>query len=272
MRRAILSAVLLLAAAPSVSAAPEETAYDYDYADLGLETDFAGGLETEYLVDSPAAAVLRHGNYRLGCRMMAGGSVVARAEVGIKDRLSVGVSWGLLNLLGRDDVDSYERTGLAARFLLVEELAWPALVIGFDNQGYGGWDEDRERYERKSKGFYFAGTRSWYGPLGTDVATTAGVNYSLETEDEDSPDAFLGLEVDFDRQFALLVDYSLGLDDNADEDPAVYGDGRGWLDVGLRWSVPSGVQFKFFFRDLLGNYAGDPTVDRQFLVSYQGSF
>ncbi|MBN2171078.1 MAG: hypothetical protein JW819_07160 [Candidatus Krumholzibacteriota bacterium] len=270
MRRAILSVLLLLAFALPARAAGEETAYDY--GDLGLATDFGGGIESDYLVDSPAAAVLRHGNYRLGCRMMAGGSVVSRAEVGIKDRLAVGVSWGLLNLLGRDDVDSYERTGLTARFLLVEEMGWPALAIGFDNQGYGAWDESRERYERKSKGFYLAGTRSWYGPMGTDVATTVGINYSLETEDEDSPDAFFGLEVDFDRQFALLVDYALGLDDNEDEDPDIYGDGLGWLDLGLRWNVQESVQFKFFFRDLLGNYAGDSTVDRQFLVSYQGSF
>lgn len=241
-------------------------------------------LRSGHLVDSPTATVLRHGNYRIRGRIMAGGSLVASTEVGIKDRFSVGVSWGMQGLLGRGEVEFNDQTALTLRLLLVEEMRFPSIVIGFDNQGYGRWDEDLERYERKSKGFFLAMTRNWYGPLGSDVATTAGINYGTETEDENSMDFFLGAEQDFGNQFALVLDYALGLDDRKDEEDDLgyerYGGGLGWLDVGLRWNIVGTVQFKFFFRDLLSNYrqpsgpdAGKrDSIDRQFEIVYQGQF
>jgi len=239
--------------------------------------DFAPGaaLRSGHVVDSPTATVLRHGKFRIRGRLMAGGSLVASTEVGIKDRFSVGVSWGMQGLLGRNDVEFNDQTALTLRLLLVEEMSWPAIVLGFDNQGYGFWSEELERYERKGKGFFLAATRNWYGPLGSDVATTLGINYGTEEKDQQSVDAWFGVEQDFGNRFALLLDYSLGLNDNLDEDPPIYGSGIGWLDAGMRWNIGGEVQFRFYFRDLLGNYDGPgraKTVDRQFEIVYQGHF
>jgi hypothetical protein len=184
----------------------------------------------------------------------------------------VGVAWGMQGLLGRGEVDVNDNTAVSVRLLLLEELNWPSAVIGFDNQGYGPWNEKLDRYERKSKGFYVTFTRNWYGPLGSDVATTVGANYSTENTDEDSMDAFFGAEMDFGNRFALLGEYALGLDDNVNDQPDAYGEGKGWLDLGLRWNIQEQIQFKFFFRDLLGNFRDYGPVDRQFELSYQGSF
>ncbi len=251
--------------------------YVDDYVD-----DYMGGsagLRSGQIVDSPTATVLRHGDFRIRGRIMDGGSLVASTEVGIKDRFSVGVSWGMQGLLGRSDVEFNDQTALMLRLLLVDELSWPSLIIGFDSQGYGAWDEELERYERKSKGFFMAATRNWYGPLGSDVATTFGINYGTEEPDQQSVDGWFGLEQDFGNRFALLMEYSLGLDDREEEDPEIYGSGLGWLDLGMRWNIGNEVQFRFYFRDLLGNYAGSPggagrakTVDRQFEIVYQGHF
>jgi hypothetical protein len=274
--RIVLAAVWLAVAAPAWG--QDDGDYAYDAPAASPRAAAAGGLlRSSTLVDSPTATVLGHGHYRIECRLMHGGSLVAGTGVGIKDRLEVGVSWGMQGLLGRGEVEFNDRTALSLRLLLAEEMELPAIAIGFDNQGYGAWDEDRERYERKSKGFFLTLTRNWYGPLGTDVATTGGINYSGEDRDESSLDFFAGLEQDFDGRVALLVDYAAGLDDRRDETPARYGSGRGWLDVGLRWNVVDQVQFKFFFRDLLANYR-DPfdgsreSVDRQLEISYEGSF
>ena len=272
--RLLLAATCLLAAA--AAAAQNDADYAYDAPNPSAPAS-GGLLRSSNLVDSPTATVLGHGRYRIECRLMNGGSLVAGTSVGIRDRFEVGVSWGMQGLLGRGEVEFNDRTALSLRLLLVEEMALPALAIGFDNQGYGAWDEDLERYERKSKGFFLVATRNWYGPLGTDVATTGGINFSSENKDESSLDFFAGLEQDFDGQFALIVDYAAGLDDRRDERPARYGRGLGWLDLGMRWNVIGGVQFKFFFRDLLSNYR-DPadgtrdSVDRQLEIIYEGSF
>ncbi len=274
---------LLLAAACLAVALPVlgQTNADYAYDAPPSSAAASGGLlRSSNLVDSPTATVLGHGRYRIECRLMHGGSLVAGTSVGIRDRLEVGVSWGMQGLLGRGEVEFNDRTALSLRLLLVEEMELPALVLGFDNQGYGAWDEGLERYERKSKGFFLAATRNWYGPLGTDVATTGGINLSGENTDESSLDFFAGLEQDFDGQFALILDFAAGLDDRRDEQPTRYGRGVGWLDLGMRWNAIGGVQFKFFLRDLLSNYRhpdgpragrGD-SVDRQLEISYEGSF
>lgn len=288
---------LLVMAACLVAALPvraqDDADYGYDEPAADRPASAPVLLRSSFLVDSPTATVLGHGHYRIRCRLMDGGSLVAGTSVGIKDRLEVGVSWGMQGLLGRGEVEFNDRTALSLRLLLVEEMQLPAILIGFDNQGYGRWyeqvnlDDDPaletvERYERKSKGFYVALTRNWYGPLGTDVATTGGINFSGEDRDESSLDFFVGLEQDYRGQFALLIDYAAGLNDRSDEEPlSSFGRGLGWLDLGLRWNVVGGVQFKFFFRDLLSNYrhpAGDPregrgdSVDRQLEISYEGSF
>ena len=257
----IMMALCLLWAAPA-----QAQGHDYGGALPAL------GLSSTHVIDSPAASILRHGAYRFSGRMMASGSLVARTEVGIKDRFSVGISWGMQGLLGRGDVVFNENTAISLRLLLVEEMHLPAILIGFDNQGYGPWDEELRRYERKSKGFYAVMTRNWYGPLGSDVATTVGANYSMEGEDEQSVDAFFGLEQDFGNQIALLVDYSLGLNDREREDPPEFGEGKGWLDLGMRWNIQEHIQFKFFFRDLLANFEEDGRINRQFLITYEGNF
>ncbi|MCP4548952.1 MAG: hypothetical protein GY835_21060 [bacterium] len=257
-------------------------AQDEGYVD---DVYLSNGETTLDIIDSPTAQVLRNGEYRLGCRLMAMGSVIAHADVGIQDRVSIGVSWGMTNLLGRDDVETYENTGLSVRLLLVQEMQYPGIAIGFTNQGYGHWYESLERYERKSKGFYACATRHWYGPWDTEIVTTGGINYSLEKEDESSVDAFFGLEQTFDGQFSLLVDYSLGLNDSRGEDEEAagfdserrFGDGLGWLDFGLCWTLEGSLELKFVLRDLLSNYRDPATgkrtaVDRQFMISYVGSF
>jgi len=271
MRRVCLLILALLL--PAVAGAQ-----DYDLLDSDApEYDYDEGepvalLRSLRLVDSPTAVVLRHAEYRITGRIMANGSVIAMTEVGIKDRFSVGVAWGMQGLLGRGDVEVNDNAGVSVRLLLVEELDWPSLVIGFDSQGYGPWYEDQERYERKSKGFFACLTRNWYGPMGSNVATTGGMNYSFEDKDDSSIDAFVGGELEFGGTFAFVGEFSLGLNDNKKETPAVFGQGSGWLDAGLRWTIRDTIQFKFFLRDLMGNYRGYGPVDRQLELSYQGNF
>jgi hypothetical protein len=268
--RALVVVALLAIAAPAVNA---------QEADWEIPAEFdAFTVGDQYVIDSPTAIMLRHGEYRISGRVMDQGSVLARAEVGIRDRASIGVAWGMLNLLGRGEVETYPNTGLMARLLLVEEFELPAIAIGFDNQGYGGWYEEWNRYERKSKGFYLSVTKHWYGPARADVATTGGMNYSLEDQDESGVDFFFGLEANFGSHFGLLLDYNLALNDRERESPTErLGSGKGYLDLGLQWTVTPSVLFKFFLRDLLGNYrdpaTGDKsTVERQFLIAYHGDF
>jgi len=253
-----------------------------DDDDMGLYENLGGdflpaygSMSNLFLVNSPTANLPKHGEYRVSGRMMGGDSWVTRTEIGIGGRFSVGVAWGMLDLLGTGAVEIYEKTGLSLRLRLADEGPMPAFLIGFDNQGYGAWDEDLQRYARKSKGFYVVMTRSWYGAFGSDLATSLGVNYSLEREDEDSADAFFGLEQHFDSSFSLLAEYELGLDDRSQD--VQYGEGNGWLDLGLNWKLGGNFSFKFILSDLLKNGVDPATneafgIDRQLVINFGGSF
>jgi hypothetical protein len=272
-----LSTLILLVMLPMLAFAQGENDDRglYDNLEENSYLPAYGVLSNLFLINTPTASLPGHGEYRVSGRMMGGDSWVARTEIGIKDRFSVGVAWGMLGLLGSGDVDIYEKTGLSLRLRLAEEGALPALLIGFDNQGYGPWDDELKRYARKSKGFYLSMTRSWYGAFGSDLATSLGVNYSLEREDEASADAFFGLEQHFDESFSLLADYELGLDDRKQDDS--YGEGNGWLDLALNWKINDSLSFKFILADLLKNgvdpITGDAFgVERQMVINFGGSF
>jgi hypothetical protein len=262
MHRLTLVLLVALIAAPGTATGQTE--------DLFLdEMPALVGPQSLYIIDSPTAAVLGHGIYRISGRILDDGAVVISTKIGIRDRFMVGVAWGMENMLGRGEIDFNDNTGVSIRLILVEEAELPAIAIGFEDQGYGPWDEDLRRYERKSKGFYVTGTRNWYGPLSSDVATTAGINYTTETHDDSSLDFFFGLEQDFGNEFALVAEYALGLNDR---DQVGYGQKKGWLDMGFRWNIQEQIQFKFFFRDLLGNFGENGSVDRHLLVSYESTF
>ena len=142
----ILAAFALL---PALAAAQDDYEFD-DFAgsEGGWEPGAGAGLVNDYLVDSPTALLLGHGQYRITARMMAQGSIVARTELGIQDVFSVGVSWGMLGLLGTGDVDTYERTGLALRFRLAREGELGRLGLALSDEEEG-WNDDQAECARQ---------------------------------------------------------------------------------------------------------------------------
>ncbi|MDP6418161.1 MAG: hypothetical protein QF492_09170 [Candidatus Krumholzibacteria bacterium] len=231
--------------------------------------------EDYYLVNSPLAALPAHGDYQFTARILDGGTVLARTEIGIQDRFSLGLSWGMLGLLGTGKVRTYSETGLMLRYRLVEEIELPSMLVGFDNQGQGNWSDEYQRYDRKSKGFFFVMTRHWFGPFGTDFSTSGGLNYSLEGNDESGFDLFAGLEWVLEPRFSLILDWSAGLNDRYLDER--FGEGNGWLDLALAWKIADRIQFKVLVCDLFENsldpVTGEtPGAERQLLVSFGSHF
>jgi len=207
-------------------------------------------IEPRYLIDFPTAGAMRKGNYSVDSRLEPGGGLVFGMNVGMSDRFSFGVSYGGSNVVGNGDPGWYSQPGINIRYRLYEETdQYPAMVLGLDFQGYGGWVDSTSRYVSKSPGLFFAATKN-YDFLGY-LILTGGANYSIERKDGDRDlNLYAGAEKTINSEISAIAEYNFALNDNG---PKSVGKGHGYLNAGIRWSVGSGLTLELNFKNLTDN-------------------
>lgn len=223
-------------------------------------------FEYRYIIDMPTAGVLEKGNVGITTDVMAGGVVVTKMEMGVFNNISFGISYGASNLIGSGKPDWYDLPGVNIRIrVLNETLLLPALTFGFDSQGKGEEFENPKRFAFKSPGFFatmsknfnFLGYLSFHGT----------VNYSLEKNDGDNfVNLMIGAEKTLGSNLSAVAEYDFALNDNSS---LSLGDGKGYLNIGIRWSIGNGFTLGFDLRDLLQNKKWNPNAaDRALRIEY----
>jgi len=238
-----------------------------------------GWWPSRFLVDTPTAGLVPAGTFETRARVFPGGGVEMRLDIGIADWLSLGGSFGGLQIIGDGEVDWYPQPGFAVKARLIQETyVMPAFAVGVDTQGAGFWDESRRRFQYKSRGIYGVVSKNyeWLG----DLSFHGGMSRSLEEDDDRNPTAFAGLEKSLGPVLALSVEYDAALND--DRNDGAYGRGRGYLNGVLGWSVAPEMEIRLVVRDMLDNSEtvdpalSDVVVDegwgREFTFSYTESF
>jgi hypothetical protein len=227
-------------------------------------SSFCQTIQPTILVDSPTTSVLPRGTFGLGLRVQPQGSVLMGLDVELFDQLLIGVSYGGDQIIGYGKPNFNPRVEFQARYRVVEEEGpTPSVSLGFGSQGYSGYYKDQSRYRIKSKGFYGVAGKSFPLLFGTSVQ--GGLNYSLETEDGDrDPNLFLGVDQAFSPELSLRGEYDFALNDNIRGDG--FGEGRGYLNAGVRWTYQQRMFFELDFCNLTGN--GDPKVWRTIKIGY----
>jgi hypothetical protein len=231
------------------------------------------------LIDTPTAGLLPSGTFETRTRLFPGGGIDLRLEIGLGRWMSMGASWGGVQIIGDGGPDWYPEPGFFVKARIVEEdYAYPAIAIGIDTQGAGYYDDDRGRFQYKSRGFYAVASKNyaWYG----DLTLHGGLSRSLEERDDKDVTPFLGLEKSIGGSFGVGLEYDLAWNDNRDD--GAFGKGRGYLNGALRWSIAPQMQLRLVVRDMLGNSESvdpgfrDVIVDegwgREFSFSYVESF
>ncbi len=223
--------------------------------------------EYRSLVDMPTAGVLEKGFVGVSNEIMPYGVFILKLEAGVFDNVSFGISYGGANIIGAGEPKWYKWPGVNIRFRLFNESAvLPAMVLGFDSQGKGEYIDSVSRYEIKSPGFFGAVSKN-FELLGY-LSIHGTVNYSLETKDGDNfLNLFLGFEKTIGADFSILGEYDFAFNDN-NASPAL-GSGKGYLNMGLRWSIGDGFTLGFDLRDLLDNKEWSPgSADRAIKIEY----
>lgn len=222
-------------------------------------------IQPRKLVDCPTAGLLPKGSFDLEIRTFSGGGLLTQASVGLTDRLAMGLCFGGGNIIGAGKVDWNPRPEAQIKYRLFEESSlWPAVAIGFDSQGYGSYSDSSERYEIKSKGVYGVLSKNytlWGRPLGLHL----GSNYSFEKKDgDDDLSFFLGLDKSLNEELSVVVEYDLALND--DHQDGVFGTGRGYFNLGLRWNIERRFFFELDIKNLTDNIENLSAFNRELRI------
>jgi hypothetical protein len=237
MKKTPILSIFIIIILQSVSWAQEESVYP----------------QPTNLVTVPTAGIIPRGAYLTDFRLFSGGGVLAGISVGISQRFMFGISYGGANIIGDQEINWHKQPGVEIKYRIIEESTkFPALLGGFNSQGQGAYIDTLKRYETKAKGFYLVASKN-YRLLG-NLGIHAGVNYNpLEDIDGDNdPSFYVGLDKDINPEFSIVVEYDAALNDN-DTNEIGLGEGLGYLNAGIRWTLVQRFHLEVDFNNILLN-------------------
>ncbi|MFH0991436.1 MAG: hypothetical protein V1799_15625 [bacterium] len=250
-----ISLLVLLALAPRLAAQTQEPA--------------ASAIEPTMLIEKPTAGMLGRGMYRVTTNFFERGGVLFGISVGVMDRFMFGVTYGGTGILGHEKAMMNSYPGVQAKLRVIEEsTSFPAWVFGFDSQGFGPYDKGLDRYTVKSPGFYTAVSQNY--ALAGNLSAHLGILYSLERDDDDKDvDFFVGVEKSVGKNIALLAEFDAATNDNHGR---AFGKNRGYLNLGLRWSISKELILGFDLKNMTKNQDGIIIGNRTLQLEYISRF
>ena len=225
------------------------------------------GYQPTILVDCPTAGTLRRASFNTVMRAYPNGGILARTNIGLSNRLMVGISYGAEGILAENRPNWNPRIEFNVKLSMVDEgLVFPAISVGFCSQGYGSYLDEHERYTFKSKGFYVVGSKN-YPFYNWQVGLHGGMTYSTEQEDDDDElDFFIGFDTRLNQDVGLVMEYDFATNDNRDLSDA--GKGRGYLNMSLQWLYADNLVMEFMLKNLNNNRRGASDIWRGLRVTY----
>jgi hypothetical protein len=147
-----------------------------------------------------------------------------------------------------------------------ETILIPALSIGFDTQGKGNYFKDQKRFAIKAPGLFVAASKN-FSLLGYFSLHGVVCYNPLEENDGDNfVNLMVGAEKTLGSTFSILAEYNFAFNDNS---TTQFGGGKGYLNLGMRWSIGDGVTVGFDLRDLLQNREWSPNAaDRALMIEF----
>ena len=209
------------------------------------------------IISIPTAGTLPKGTYVFETLFSGEGNILPEFLLGITDNFSMGFSFGVQGFIGAEEIKKNKSAPeINLKYRVYEENEFfPAITIGFDTQGRGSYNKNNERYDQKAMGLYIVASRNWsaLGNLGLHV----GINKNIvEVNDKDEDlNLFIGIDKEINRSFSFLAEYNFARND--DELVSTEGlslrDGKGYLNLGLRWSATENLLLELNFNDNLKN-------------------
>jgi len=251
----LLAALLTAVATTTLAQAPE-----------------AAKREPLRVIDMPTAGINHRGEFNTDLRIYPNGGILAQMGIGLFRRFMFGISYGGSNVVGRGKIEGNKQPGMLVKYRLWEETtAFPAIALGYDNQGFGAWLKTYNRYEYKSPGLFIASSKNFSFGTDRNFGVHGVVNWNgTETDDDSGMDVSVGGDFSLNEELIALAEYNFALNDyRTDKSNRVVtlGQGNGYLNAGVRWAVGK-IYLQFEFKDILANRLNVSGPDRAFSISY----
>lgn len=220
------------------------------------------------LITVPTAGVIPRGAYLAEVRFFKEGGITAGIYVGLTTRFMFGISYGGSGIIGDSAVNLYKQPGIELKYRVLDETEKnPAILLGFNSQGYGKYKQELSRYETKAKGFYVVASKN-YRFLG-NTGFHFGINYNtIEKKDGDTdPSFFLGIDKEINPEITLMVEYDAALNDN-ETNKLNLGRGKGYLNAALRWTFVQKFHVEMDFNNILLNRKGVEYFSRELKITF----
>lgn len=228
-----------------------------------------------WLVDMPTAGTYPRAYFDIGFRFYPDGGTLANCDIGLSNRMTMGISFGGLHVLSAQEPDWNPKIEFNLKFRVVDELEFfPAISLGFCSQGYGAYHNDLERYAFKSRGLFAVISRSFYFYNWTS-GWHGGFNYSMEYDGDEDKDInfFGGLDLTFKYNLAIALEFDAAFNDNKSgiqDDFA--GKGRGYLNSSVKWLFTENLEIELLLKDLLINRRESNSIQRGLRLTYIDRF
>ena len=239
------------------------------FAPLLLYSQDLGLLEPLRVVDTPTAGTLMRGSFRTEIDVYPNGGIVTGVGTGITDRFMFGISYGGTNIIGTGAVNWNKQIGATLRYRLFEEdLFLPAILLGYDSQGFGAYIDSTDRYINKSMGVFVAASKN-FEFLGT-LGLHGGLNYSFENDDgQKDLNLFVGAEKTLNPELVIMAEYDFAFNDDGDHSG---GRRKGYLNAGFKWAFVGKLELSFILKDILKNRKGIEAISREIRIAYAEIF
>lgn len=224
-------------------------------------------IQPRKLVDAHTAGILGKGQYDIECRFYEAGDTSLGAgvtfgfDIGVTNRLTLGLSYGGEGLIGRGNrVRPHTLPGWLVKYRLIEEhVHFPGIAIGYDHQGHGGLTDtarfDYRGYIYKSSGFFVAMSKNYLLFGAMQFGLHGMGNYSMEdVATVKWPNLIAGIDLGLNEELSLVFEYDFAfnnIDAHPHKPPLYARPSDGYLNAGIRWAFSLNFYIEIDFRDLL---------------------
>ncbi len=226
-------------------------------------------LETTKIVDMPTAGLIHKGYYQFTFNFFNTGGLQSEFNISPIENITFGISYSLNGLIGSEKISMQKIPGFFFGWRFINETyTFPALLIGFCNQGFGGYINEEKRFLVHSPGLFLAISKNFKWVIGS-IALHSGINYSFDPPiNQRNINFYIGFEQSVGPFAALNLEYNATMN----EENTNIMSNKGLLNSSLRISVTNGVTIQLQLRDLLNHQRNVNAFSRYLAIDIANKF
>ncbi len=187
------------------------------------------------LIDVPTSGIIDYYGFSFKSRFYSSGGVLTWLNFGVMERLNLGASFMVDNLVGSQTPVKMVHPEIQVKFRFYDGgIYLPSLALGYDGQGYY-YDRNIKKYMEKEKGLFLAASKEVLTP---GLVAHGGLN--IPDFDDNYLFSFIGLNYTLEDKVSLM----------AEADNMFHSDDPSRINLGARFYITPSFSLDAALREL----------------------